>query len=104
VLLGLGWNFLYVGGGIMVASLAAPAEKLRAQGVNDMIVSSFSAVAALSSGACLVIFGWQGLQIFALIVVVPLVVFGVFVRFGGVPTPDVRFGGVPTPDADSESS
>ncbi|MAV46453.1 MAG: MFS transporter [Alphaproteobacteria bacterium TMED89] len=85
VLLGLGWNFLYVGGAIMVTLLASPAEKLRAQGVNDMIVSSFSAVAALTSGACLVIFGWQGLQIFALIVLVPLIVFGVIVRFGGVP-------------------
>lgn len=85
VLLGLGWNFLYVGGAIMVTLLASPAEKLRAQGVNDMIVSSFSAVAALTSGACLVIFGWQGLQIFALIVLVPLMVFGVIVRFGGVP-------------------
>jgi MFS family permease len=87
VLLGLGWNFLYVGGGAMVAALAPPSEKLRAQGVNDMIVSSFSAVAALTSGACLVLFGWVGLQIFALIVLVPLIVFGVIVRFGGLPTP-----------------
>ena len=87
VLLGLGWNFLYVGGGAMVAALASPAEKLRAQGVNDMIVSSFSAVAALTSGACLVLFGWVGLQVFALIVLVPLIVFGVIVRFGGLPNP-----------------
>ena len=77
---------LYVGGGIMVVALAKPHEKLRAQGVNDMIISSFSAVAALTSGSFLVIFGWPGLQIFALMVLVPLVVFGVIVRFGGVPS------------------
>jgi MFS family permease len=86
-LLGFGWNFLYVGGAIMVASLASSGDKLRAQGVNDMIVSSFSAVAALTSGACLVLFGWVGLQVFALIVLVPLIIFGVIVRFGGIPTP-----------------
>lgn len=86
IVLGLGWNFLYVGGGIMVVALAKPHEKLRAQGVNDMIISSFSAVAALTSGSFLVIFGWPGLQIFALMVLVPLVVFGVIVRFGGVPS------------------
>ena len=86
VVLGLGWNFLYVGGGLLVVTLAEPHEKLRAQGVNDMIISSFSAVAALTSGSFLVIFGWPGLQIFALMVLVPLIVFGVIVRFGGVPS------------------
>lgn len=101
VLLGFGWNFLYVGGAIMVTALAKPAEKLRAQGVNDMIVSSFSAVAALTAGACLVIFGWAGLQIFALIVLVPLVVFGVIVRFGGVPTPPPDAEPVPASKAPS---
>ena len=86
MVLGLGWNFLYVGGGLLVVTLAEPHEKLRAQGVNDMIISSFSAVAALTSGSFLVIFGWPGLQIFALMVLVPLIVFGVIVRFGGVPS------------------
>ena len=66
-----------------------------------MIVSSFSAVAALTAGACLVIFGWAGLQIFALIVLVPLVVFGVIVRFGGVPTPPPDAEPVPASKAPS---
>jgi len=83
ILVGLAWNFLFISSGSMVASLAPPGEKLRAQGINDMLGSSFSAAGSLSAAVVLVIFGWSGLQIVALILLVPLIVFGVLVRFGG---------------------
>ena len=83
ILVGLAWNFLFISSGSMVASLASPGEKLRAQGINDMLGSSFSAAGSLSAAVVLVIFGWSGLQIVALILLVPLIVFGVLVRFGG---------------------
>ena len=50
ILVGLAWNFLFISSGSMVASLASPGEKLRAQGINDMLGSSFSA--AGSVGGC----------------------------------------------------
>ena len=83
ILVGLAWNFLFISSGSMVASLASPGEKLRAQGINDMLGSSFSAAGSLSAAVVLVIFGWSGLQIVALILLLPLIVFGVLVRFGG---------------------
>ena len=83
ILVGLAWNFLFISSGSMVASLAPSGEKLRAQGINDLFGSSFSAAGSLSAAFVLVVFGWSGAQIVALILLVPLIVFGVLVRFGG---------------------
>ena len=57
ILVGLAWNFLFISSGSMVASLASPGEKLRAQGINDMLGSSFSAAGSLSAAVVLVMAG-----------------------------------------------
>lgn len=50
VLLGLGWNFGFIGATAMLAAAHTPAEKGRMQGLNDMIVFGSVTVASLSSG------------------------------------------------------
>ncbi len=68
VLLGVGWNFLYVGATTMVTLTYRLAERFRAQAVNEFFVFGASAMASLLAGAILHLLGW-----FALIVVpVPL--------------------------------
>jgi MFS family permease len=49
-LLGIGWNFGYIGGTAMLASTYAPHERSRVQGMNDFAVFGLVTVASLSSG------------------------------------------------------
>jgi MFS family permease len=49
-LLGLGWNFCFVGGSTLLADQLAPAERARTQGFNDLLVGLSAATASLSSG------------------------------------------------------
>jgi len=49
-LLGLGWNFCYVGGSSLLADQLSPAERARTQGFNDMLIGLASAVGSLGSG------------------------------------------------------
>ncbi len=50
ILLGLGWNFGFIGATTLLASAHAPHERGRAQGLNDMIVFGCVTVASLASG------------------------------------------------------
>ena len=58
VILGVGWNFLFVGGTTALVAAYRPAERFRAQAVNDFSVFGVSALASLSAGALLHGFGW----------------------------------------------
>jgi len=51
ILLGVGWNFGYIGGTTMLAASYEPAERGRVQGLNDMLVFGGVALASLTSGA-----------------------------------------------------
>lgn len=49
-LLGLGWNFCFVGGSTLLADQLSPNERARTQGFNDLMIGLVSAVGSLSSG------------------------------------------------------
>ena len=70
VLLGLGWNFLYVGGSSVIANSTTAEEKGRVQGVADFIIFSFVALAAMFSGLIHSEFGWDFMIV---IVFVPII-------------------------------
>lgn len=70
LLLGVGWNFLFVGGTTLLPQGYRQSERFRVQGVNDMMVFTAQATAALSAGAVLASVGWASL----LLVAVPLLV------------------------------
>ncbi len=63
VLLGLGWNFLFVGGTTLLTRSYRPAERFQVQGVNDFMVFGFQAAASLLSGAALFRLGWKTLNL-----------------------------------------
>lgn len=52
-LLGIGWNFGYIGATAMLTSAHAPHERGRVQGMNDMIVFGGVMIASLASGGLL---------------------------------------------------
>ncbi len=59
VLLGLGWNFLFVGGTTLLTECYTEAEKSKTQAANDFIVFSTVSVTALSSGVLHHYLGWS---------------------------------------------
>lgn len=65
VLLGVGWNFLFVGGTTLLPQGYQDSERFRVQGLNDIMVFGSQATAALSAGAILSWLGWGGLVMFA---------------------------------------
>ena len=62
VLLGVGWNFLYVGGTTMLTYTYALDERFRAQAVNEFAVFGMSAPASLLAGTVIYYFGWYRLM------------------------------------------
>jgi len=61
VLLGLGWNLLFVSGTALLPQMYQANEAHRVQGLNDLMVFSAQAIASLASGVLLLLLGWQGL-------------------------------------------
>ena len=66
VLLGVGWNFLYIGGTTLLTEVYLPAEKGVVQGINEFMVFSATAVTALSSGYLHHALGWERLNLYTL--------------------------------------
>ena len=64
-LVGLGWNFLYIGGSSLVASVALPEERGRVQGFADLMVTSTTAASSLTAGAIHSQLGWQAMTLAA---------------------------------------
>ena len=69
ILLGVGWNFGFIGATTLLASAHRPEERGRVQGVNDLVVFGGVTGASLSSGTLMncsgtsVIAGWQAVNI-----------------------------------------
>ena len=62
VLLGLGWNFGFVGGSAMVLETHRPEERSRVQSFNDFLIFGTMAIASFSSGQILANWGWDYLN------------------------------------------
>jgi MFS family permease len=59
VLLGLGWNFAFIGATTLVTECYRPEERAKVQAVNDFLVFGAVAVASFSSGRLLSAGGWE---------------------------------------------
>ena len=66
ILLGLGWNLLFVAGTALLPQMYQANETHRVQGLNDLMVFSAQAIASLGSGVLLLLLGWQGIMWVAL--------------------------------------
>ncbi|MCC6991004.1 MAG: MFS transporter [Acidobacteria bacterium] len=63
VLLGMGWNFLFVAGTTLLTTSYAPSERYRAQGLNDFVVFGTQAAASLAAGPAVMRLGWPSLNL-----------------------------------------
>ncbi|HET6307447.1 MAG TPA: MFS transporter, partial [Rhodopila sp.] len=62
-LLGVGWNFMFVGGTTMLTGAHSPEERVRVQTTHDFIVFGSVALTALTSGAVQATQGWDVLNL-----------------------------------------
>jgi MFS family permease len=60
VILGIGWNFMFLSGTNLLRHGYRDEERFKVQSFNDFLVFSMQGVASLSSGWFLYHFGWQG--------------------------------------------
>ena len=77
VFLGVGWNFLFLGGTTLLTQSYRNSERFKVQAVNDFLVFGLQAIGSLSAGVLLASIGWSGVMVFAL----PLLLFLVPVLF-----------------------
>jgi predicted MFS family arabinose efflux permease len=61
--LGVGWNFLFVGGSTLLTEAYRPEEKIKAQGAMDFCVFTTMAVTSFASGALVTTRGWDWLNV-----------------------------------------
>lgn len=66
VLLGVGWNFGFIGSTAMLATSYRPQEAGRVQAVNEQVVFGSSAIASLGSGFLLQFVGWEAINMLAI--------------------------------------
>lgn len=78
-LLGLGWNFCFVGGSTLLADQLSPAERARTQGFNDLLVGLASAFGSLESGFIFASLGYNMMAyVSAAVALIPLLVVAVW--------------------------
>src|SRR5579863_513428 len=70
---GIGWNFLFNGGTLLLANTYRTSAKTTAQGLNSLFVYSANLVASFSAGALMASYGWQAVNLACL----PLLVLAV---------------------------
>ncbi len=59
ILLGLGWNFGFIGGTTLLTNTYEPLERNKAQGLNDFLVFGTTTLTSLSAGALIAGAGWS---------------------------------------------
>jgi len=70
ILLGVGWNFGFIGATTMLANVVSEDEKSVVQGVNDTIIALVSTLCAFAAGAIIAGFGWEILAFVAVVILV----------------------------------
>lgn len=63
VLLGVGWNLLFIAGTTLLTRTYRPQERIQVQTLNDFMVFGAQAIASLMAGVALATIGWQLLNL-----------------------------------------
>ncbi len=66
ILLGIGWNFLFIGGTTLLTEAYQPSERGKTQAAHDFIVFAVVSLASLSAGGLLNLWGWRAVNLTAL--------------------------------------
>jgi MFS family permease len=89
VVLGIGWNFLYIGGTALLTETYRPEERAKAQGAMDQCIFIVMAISSFSAGMTVTSAGWARVNLFALplitLIALALTWFAIYRRTRPVP-------------------
>ncbi|MSQ49302.1 MAG: MFS transporter [Betaproteobacteria bacterium] len=85
VLLGVGWNFLYIGATTLLTETYRPEERAKAQGANEMAIFAMMAISSLSSGMIVTNAGWEKVNYAATPLIAVVILALVFLYFRKAP-------------------
>ena len=81
ILLGVGWNFLFIGATTLLPQTYKPSERFKVQAVNDFVIFGTQAVASLSAGWFIFAIGWENLLLLTFpFIIFQLIVVGLWAR------------------------
>lgn len=66
LLLGVGWNFMFVGATTLLTEVHTPAERAKVQGLNDAAIFVTLVASSLASGVLFSFQGWQAMNYYAI--------------------------------------
>lgn len=75
ILLGVGWNFLFIGGTTLLPQSYRPNERFKVQAINEFVVFGTQAIAALSAGWIVYAVGWEIMLLFTLPIIIIQLIF-----------------------------
>lgn len=67
MLLGVGWNFLFIGSAVLLSTIHTPAERGKTQGVNDLAMFILATLGSITAAALLQRMGWANLHLASLV-------------------------------------
>jgi MFS family permease len=80
VILGVGWNFLYIGGTTLLTETYRPEERAKAQGTNEQAIFIMMALSSFTSGMTVTTAGWERVNLLAIplvaVIAIAIVWFG----------------------------
>lgn len=82
VLVGVGWNFLFTGGTMLLTETYMPEERAKVQGLNDFFIWGTISIGAVTSGAVQQSLGWEAVNLVMAPLVALVFVVTVWLRFG----------------------
>jgi len=85
ILLGTGWNFLFIGATTLLTRSYYPGERFKAQAVNDFTIYGFQTMASLSAGIVIFKSGWLIINLVTLPLLVLMLI--ILLRTKTEPTP-----------------
>ena len=82
IMLGVGWNFLFVSGTTLLSQSYRPAERFKVQALNDFTIYAAQSVSALSAGWLLFSIGWDSMIKLTLPVSVGMLLLAILYWYG----------------------
>lgn len=86
VLLGLGWNFMFIGGTTLLTETYTPAERNKVQALNDFLVFGTVSAASLSAGMLQNLVGWDAVNLAIVAPVILAFAAALWLRISGIRT------------------
>ncbi|NBI51717.1 MFS transporter [Photobacterium alginatilyticum] len=80
VLLGIGWNFLFISGTTLLPGTYQPNERFRVQAINDFSITAFQAAGSLSAGMVLFTQGWSWMLVASVFPIITLLLLNIVVK------------------------